>query len=636
MTDHNDIFSELDIEVNEDHATGQFEEVELRTGVDPLFFAETMTSDVELMDAIFDLVDNSIDAARNIIISDEKFTKDQYSLPDNYSGYEIKIDFSDKKISIADNCLGIDSDTIENTAFYTGKKSNHHFGIGHYGLGLKRALLKAGKTFYLKSDNGKDLYISRFSHDVLSGDKEKKLIAKKYETQNRIGTYFSAEDLRKDIQNQISSSEWIEELINYLSIRYSIFIEKGLKIELRSHVFLSSDFIPISSSLPKFRSDGPLKSFSDTYTHDEELSVFFDVGVHHKYLFPGEYGSHANKKITKEITKEYGIYIICNDRVIVTHSFEKKYGFKTSPHSEYNGFLCYVRMISSNPANLPWNTTKTEIITHSPLFVEAKKPIEKLALKYRTKAKKVINTWLSKDIKHLPEDDRKKEFYKKLELSPPTEELCLDNSNETDKNTPTPTEKKPSQTKLFSDPKDEVKNNSEHAVRNNKNKHTTEWKTLLPLDYHIASKNQTLNNMIIEASKLIIKDASHASSMLYRSLLEGTLLFYVSNTGAYQEVKNHFYEKGEGKKKNHSDEYKKQQTIDLAMSLHWLLDQKDLFPLADRKELTECVKKARTHVGKLNGVVHCKNIISANEVETIRNETIKLLDFLTKEGNKAK
>ncbi|MGT0148890.1 hypothetical protein ACT691_00640 [Vibrio metschnikovii] len=40
------------------------DEVIINTGIEPSFLAETLTTDIELTDALFDLIDNSIDAAR--------------------------------------------------------------------------------------------------------------------------------------------------------------------------------------------------------------------------------------------------------------------------------------------------------------------------------------------------------------------------------------------------------------------------------------------------------------------------------------------------------------------------------------------------------------------------------------------
>ena len=199
--------------------------------------------------------------------------------------------------------------------------------------------------------------------------------------------------------------------MSHLTIRYSIFIEKGIKISIRSHLLADKDFVSIQAGLPKIKRDGVIPEFKNKLIC-EDVSVYFNVGVHDKYLFPGEHNS--NPAENKKLTKDYGIYIICNDRVIVANSFDKKYGFMTSTHSEYNGFVCYVRMVAENPAKLPWNTTKTEIKVYSPLFIEAKKPIESLASKYRSQAKSVIKAWRSEDNKETSEEEKRKAFYEKL------------------------------------------------------------------------------------------------------------------------------------------------------------------------------------------------------------------------------
>ena len=45
-------------------------DVTIKTGIEPSFLVETLTTDIELTDALFDLIDNSIDAARDKIISE--------------------------------------------------------------------------------------------------------------------------------------------------------------------------------------------------------------------------------------------------------------------------------------------------------------------------------------------------------------------------------------------------------------------------------------------------------------------------------------------------------------------------------------------------------------------------------------
>ena len=42
--------------------------IEISTGLEPNFLQDILTKDISTLDALYDLVDNSIDAARNSII----------------------------------------------------------------------------------------------------------------------------------------------------------------------------------------------------------------------------------------------------------------------------------------------------------------------------------------------------------------------------------------------------------------------------------------------------------------------------------------------------------------------------------------------------------------------------------------
>ena len=121
-------------------STKPISQVKIRSGISEDFLEKTLTDDVTLLEALFDFIDNSIDAARNHLMS-KKYSKDKYGLPKDYSGYNIHIRLEKNNIVIKDNCLGIDAPTLENRAFVTSSQSNHAFGIGHYGLGLKLSLI---------------------------------------------------------------------------------------------------------------------------------------------------------------------------------------------------------------------------------------------------------------------------------------------------------------------------------------------------------------------------------------------------------------------------------------------------------------------------------------------------------------
>ncbi|MHA0873813.1 ATP-binding protein [Enterobacter pasteurii] len=610
----------------------EFESIRLRTGIDPNFLADTLTTDIELTDALFDLIDNSIDAARNEIVQGT-FAKDEYGLPSSYKGYKIKLRFGDSCIIVEDNCIGIQEEVLENRAFFTGKRSNHEFGIGHYGLGLKRALLKAGTAYAMITDNGKNLYKSKFNLNSFATSDDNQLTAKKYPSSQRKRTIFIVTDLHSQVVTQIKDVEWMANTISELSIRYSNFIRKGLEITLVKSQKEKGDTFTITPSVPRLRQDGLMKVIKgelDAFT----VKCDFRVGIHEDYTFPGEKAYDA--KINKKLTKSYGIYYIFNDRVIVASSKETKHGFIPHWHSEYGGFICLAHVTGKDPKDLPWNTAKTEVKVNSPLFLQIRKRIEPLAQEYRKQAKVLINIWTQ--TKDLPDQERKIIFEKETvgKRLRDSELPAISNKikNVKEQNIPLPAIKDGSD--VLSDynvtPVKLLKTNKESnkSVKNNKDRHTKDWSCLLPSYFPVAENDQVLNNLIIEATTLNVENAPHASCMLYRSLFEAAFKNFVKTNKLYSSVKDHYYEKGEGARKNHSEAHKKQMGIELSMCSSWLLDNDKLFPQDQKKRLALCSKKLKSHIPTMNGVVHGNQFIGNDgQIQKIRNETIYLLEFLT-------
>ena len=104
------------------------------------FFVEMLTRDIELVDAILDLLDNCVDG-----ILREKKTR---SGEKPYAGFKAEIAFDKNSFSISDNCGGIPWD-LHSYAFRMGKddqnRDNNLPTVGVYGIGMKRAIFKIGK-----------------------------------------------------------------------------------------------------------------------------------------------------------------------------------------------------------------------------------------------------------------------------------------------------------------------------------------------------------------------------------------------------------------------------------------------------------------------------------------------------------
>lgn len=568
--------------------------INVQAGVSRDYLESILATDVTVLESIFDLIDNSIDAARDHLMSG-KYKRDMYGLPNDYSGYSISINLSEKSISILDNCLGFDELTLTQKAFVTADMSNHKFGIGHYGLGLKRSLLKFGYSYALSTDNGEFAYKMSFDGKKLSGNRA--FPAKVYKSSGERKTHFVVSDIKPDILFEIKNRLWFENAVKKIAARYAIYINKGLEIAFTSDFHELNE--KIKADLPTIRTNSkfdpvelPLKI--------EGVQIYIEAGVHGEYTFPPEkeiYSISTNKKLTDY----FGLYFICNDRVIVSSSTEKEHGWKTGKwHSEYNGFVCIVRFVSKDSGKMPWNTVKTALRTDGTLFVKLKDELQPIADNFRSSIKKLYPAEPRNGTQHA---DSKKSV----------------NSN-------SKTEQKEGRGKKTST----GGINDKSTAKNSEQSHPKNWDTLLPNDFPI-TKDEILNGYIIEASRLECESAPYACAMLLRAILEKSLRDFIKRFRKFATVKDHYYSTADGKKKNRTQEQKDRHGIDLAMMLDWLKVERtaqEMFGTEEKQILWGAVKHASDHVSKLNGVVHGVNVFSSGELIKIRNEIYPLLKHL--------
>lgn len=574
----------------------------VESSINPSFLEETLTQDITPLASLFDLIDNSIDAARDHLLK-SKYLLDDYGLPSDYSGYAIHIRIDKNSIRVLDNCLGMEEAVLSKKAFHIADPSNHAFGIGHYGLGLKRSLLKFGSNYAMSTDTGEIAFTMKFNNKNFGGQIAEGLTADQYPTSGKRKVLFSVSDLKSSVKYEIKEKIWFDNAIAQLSFRYAPYVSKGLKITVRS--ILHKQSRRISASIPALRTDTKIPIYKQRDNIDG-VDVFIEAGIHQNHFFNAEENHSLSN--TRAITSEYGLYFICNDRVIVAASSSSEHGWKTNKwHSEYNGFVCVVRFVSEDSKKMPWNTAKTALKTDSTLFLMLKEKLQPIADFYRSEIKK----------KYPP---KKRSDSTVTIKSEPTKQA----SNQ--KSAPEST----TSSLQVNKPED-----LHPTANDNRQLHVKNWTTLLPKTFP-HSDEDVLNAFVIEAIDLEITVAPHAAAMLYRSLLEAALKRFVTKTKQFKEVKDHFYSRGEGKNKNHSDEYKKNQGINLAMILAWLSDSSHLFDVELRAKLILSTKKAKEHTQFLNGVVHCNQLVD-NKLTEIRNDTIELLKFaITKNlsGNK--
>lgn len=321
------------------------------------FFVNMLVRDILLKQAIIELIDNSIDGARNIRKNNQ------------YSGLQITVNFDDSKFVIEDNCGGIPLDIAANYAFRFGRpktvESSDTETTGIFGIGMKRALFKIGNNFSIhsttkttefqlnlnvkewlnKDDSDWDFNFSAYE-DNMNNSEEK------------LGTKIEVTDLNLEIAAELSSPEFEQEVIEHIQRRVGLDIAYGIVIIVNEKTLVGNNISLIDNE--------EIKPIKEEY-EDGEIKVKILSGI-----APREGKTYPPEKA--------GWYIYCNGRLVVAADKTSLTTWKDMEnkssgivfHNNYAGFRGIVYFSSKHPEMLPWNTTKTGLDETSLVYLRAR------------------------------------------------------------------------------------------------------------------------------------------------------------------------------------------------------------------------------------------------------------------------
>ncbi len=348
------------------------------------FFIEMLTKDIPLDWAILDLIDNSVDGARDQI---SKHTSKTLKDSKAYDGYEIKLTFNKDQFIIEDNCGGFSKEAAENYAFKFGRPKNQTAfpkgSVGRFGVGMKRGIFKIGNHFVVETKSSPDHFIVEeniekwnvpqrgwdFNFvDVLPGIKyvaAKPILVKD-------GTYIKVTELHDAVKLDFSSAHFQKNLISEIQRILSYSIERGLKIIVNE---IQLEAKPI----------GLLVS--------EELVPYFfedDINNVNIRIYAGISAPNPN---------DAGWYIFCNDRLMIDHDKSNLTGWEGNEkfygdsgvqkfHNKVAMFRGLVFFNSDDSKALPMTTTKTGIDVNSTIY--------KTTRSYMINAMKIVLSYLNK------------------------------------------------------------------------------------------------------------------------------------------------------------------------------------------------------------------------------------------------
>lgn len=562
-------------------------QVPIYFGAEPAYLIRGLSADISARECIFDLVDNSIDAARNEVLSRDGTQFDQHGLPASYRGFHIDVDLNSASVTVRDDCSGMDEQELSTRAFRTGAKSQHPFGIGHFGVGLKRAVFKLGTEVSLQTDNGRDAFSFSFDEAAVLAAGDKPLMASQTGSTGSKGNTLLVAGLRPDVAADVGSSHWVEQLADGLKRRYGIFTRKGLAIRLNGIP------IPLFGPVVRNRDVGPVKHALQVMQTPFSVKIFAEAGLHEDYRIKGLEADYDETR-HRAISNELGWYVVCNDRIILVADRTARTGWTTGWHNEYAGFLGWVHYVSSDPELLPWDSKKSGINESSEAYRESVAWLKVIADEFRAQKNRLR--------------DRSGRQRADNHSAPQT-----------------------------ANPDSSTNRNGAANGRHNQSSispavgqltHTENHSTLFhPCD--IKTSSPKVRSLADEAVRLEIKDFPYGAAFLLRAFFEIVLTDYLKRKRRYGDVKTSVFDSQAEQDRAFTDNQKKNFVPTLDNVLDWVLRNEDAFPEHERRTCRRGCENFKRHVKRINGIVHEDGTLTdAAEVAAFRNDVIPTLRIL--------
>jgi hypothetical protein len=320
------------------------------------FFISVLIKDISLLDAVVELVDNSVDSARG---------------SGNLVGVHIEIGYGNGMFSIRDNAAGISIQQATNYAFRFGRADGAPptpGAVGEFGVGMKRAFFKIGRYFTVVSNTVTDHFSLHVDVDDWEREDDGNPNSWNFafdesgdNTQSaQTGTQIEVRKLHEYTAEEFGSATFLAQLVKALKERHEENLSRGLQITVNNASVQAESATLFSSAAIK-----PIVKAIDLEISGKLVKV---------KLFAG---------IGEESLVDAGWYVYCNGRQIEHAEKTEKTGWNSAidgdktpkPHWQFRRFRGYIFFDSAFPDVLPWNTTKTGLDTEAPAYRRVKSEI---------------------------------------------------------------------------------------------------------------------------------------------------------------------------------------------------------------------------------------------------------------------
>lgn len=327
------------------------------------FFIKMLVKDIELVPAIVDLVDNSVDAAR----------ANRKGKP--LAGLWVHLSATPQEFSIRDNCGGMEAEVARKYAFRFGRAEDFkavESSVGQFGIGMKRALFKLGNHFVVKSvakasrfsmtvpvevwadEPGPDWTFTLDAVDDSAGGKPAER-----------GTEIIVTELHDNVREDFDKTKVIGALRAEIAMKHQAALAAGLEIKVNEHLLTAhTPRLVASSAIRPVRETIPVEA--DSGMIEVEFVAGIAAPVDRK-------DARKDEGDASQFTESgpAGWYVYCNDRMVLAADKSPLTGWGSAGaayHPQYRRFRGYVYMRAKDSSLLPWNTTKTGLDQDSVVF----------------------------------------------------------------------------------------------------------------------------------------------------------------------------------------------------------------------------------------------------------------------------
>ncbi len=339
------------------------------------FFVEMLTRDIELSDAVLDLLDNCVDGAIRTNASKPGILKADRP----YEGYFAKITIDSTRFCIEDNCGGIPLDLARNYAFRFGRSDQNRDAniatVGVYGIGMKRALFKLGSDCTVTSNHIEGSFKVHIDEDWIGKDGEWHLhMDRDVNASASHGVKIEVKNLHQSIIYQFDPQKgsFENQIKSKIKDHYAYIIKKGFRVRVNDEIILPST---INTLIPLDYSKNDT-SFIAPYiykTVHDGVSIKLIMGMYERFPSEAELDDYIDGKRSKQIA---GWTVVCNDRVVVSNDISHITGWGEAGvpvyHTQYVMLAGIVEFTSNDAGKLPITTTKRGVDLNSSLYSEVK------------------------------------------------------------------------------------------------------------------------------------------------------------------------------------------------------------------------------------------------------------------------